>query len=121
MPNPPFSLEHPERAPVSLLFHRFRNQIGISAVELSDSEVKGGKKPRMISKKLMGTCLSGHLSRSVCFFACLFKSSPKDMLIDFRERKGERETENHGCERETAIGSLLSTPRRGIDPANLLV
>ena len=37
-----------------------------------------------------------------------FLSSPKDMLIDFRERdrKGERERGKHQCEGETSNGCL---------------
>ena len=46
------------------------------------------------------------------------KSSPEDMLIDFREtgREGEREEEKHGCERETSISCLLYMPRVGPIP-----
>ena len=45
------------------------------------------------------------------------KSLPKDIFIDFRERKKEREREKHWCERETSIDCFPYTPRLGIKPA----
>ena len=49
----------------------------------------------------------------------VFKSSPKDMLINFRQRgrKGERDEEKRGCEREPSISCLLYASWLGTEPA----
>lgn len=51
MPNAPLSLDYSEKAGLGFCFTfcQFKNKLSISAIELSNSEVKGGKKPKMIS------------------------------------------------------------------------
>ena len=41
-----------------------------------------------------------------------FKTSPEDIIIDFREKggKGERKGEKHQRERETLVSCLLYVP-----------
>ena len=45
---------------------------------------------------------------------CMYLSLPKDMTIDFRERR--REGEKHRCEKETSVGCLLYMPQLGTKP-----
>ena len=51
-------------------------------------------------------------------FLFSFLSSPKDMLVDFREggREGDREEEKHRCARETSIDCLLYMSQPGTEP-----
>ena len=52
-----------------------------------------------------------------CFFLS-FLSSPKDVLIDFGERrKGGRKREGNINERETSIGCPSYKPQLGTEPA----
>ena len=53
-----------------------------------------------------------------CFCYC-FLSSPKDMLIDFREggREEKKDGVKHQCERETLIGCLLHTSLQRTEPS----
>lgn len=50
-------------------------------------------------------------SQYPCLILLLKKSSPKDILIDLRDRQ------KHEYERETSIGYLPYMPRPGIKPA----
>ena len=51
------------------------------------------------------------------YFSLLKKFSPKDMLINFREREEgrERNREKHQCEREALMGCLLYVPLLGLN------
>ena len=59
--------------------------------------------------------MNWHLYLYEEFFCCCCQSTPKAMLIDFREkrREGEREGKRDRCERETSLVASRTCPNWG--------
>ena len=98
-------------------------------VSVASSEYLDNSKPRQMTElkrkevfgNHQGKILRKYISKwiystNIYLFIYLFiYSSPEDMLLNFRERgrEGETEGETHRCERETSVGlPFMHTPTR---------